>query len=121
MKKILLLEDEKTLAEFYKKHLEAKNYKVTLAFTIEEAIKTIDSLSPDLAIIDHGIDGEEITGLDFIPILKDKHPETIVIMLSNYSHRELREDAANAGANDFLVKLNTSPRVLAQYVENLFT
>jgi len=119
MKKILLLEDEKILAEFYKKHLEAKNHKVVLVHTIEDAISTINSFIPDIAIIDHGIDGEEKNGLDFIPTLKNKYPNVIVIMLSNYSHRELREEAASIGVDDFLVKLNTSPKVLAQYIENL--
>jgi len=121
MKKILLLEDEKILAEFYKKHLEAKNYEVILRHTIDEATKAIESINPDLAIIDHGIDGEKITGIDFVPILKNKCKDTIVIMLSNYSHQELREKASSVGVQDFLVKLNTSPRALADYVENLFT
>lgn len=120
-KRILILEDEEVLAKLYKKNLEAAGFEVVCAVTVEEAIKTLTHFHPNLALIDHGIHGEEQAGLDLVPKLKKLFPDTLVIMLSNYSHFSIRDAAEKAGVNDFLLKLDTSPPMLVEYVKKLFS
>ena len=69
-KNILILEDESVLANIYKKNLEAAGFDVKCALTVDQASKLLDKYQPDLALIDHGITGEEEAGLDFVPKLK---------------------------------------------------
>jgi DNA-binding response OmpR family regulator len=119
-KKIIILEDEPVLANLYKKSLEKAGFEVFHAETISEIKEILTKLTPDLAIIDHGIKGEEESGIEFVPKLKKITPKTKIVMLSNYSHYQIREEAKKAGVDDFLVKLNTPPHELVEYVKKLF-
>lgn len=120
-KKILILEDEPVLANIYKKNLEAAGYTVKCAVSVEEASNMLKEYMPDLALLDHGIRGQEKAGLDFVPELKSLYPEVKIVMLSNYNHHQIQEEAEDAGVDDYLVKLNTSPKDLVNYVEKLFS
>lgn len=120
-KKILILEDEPVLANIYKKNLEASGYIVECAESVELAIKLLDKYEPDLALVDHGIRGEEEAGLDFVPKLRKLLPNAKIIMLSNYNHHNIQAEAKEAGVDDYLIKLNTPPKVLVEYVTKLFS
>lgn len=120
-KNILILEDEQVLANIYKKNLEEAGFNVKCAVSVEEASKILDGYNPDLALLDHGIRGEDEAGLDFIPKIKKIFPEAQIIMLSNYSNPEIQEEAKQAGVDDYLIKLNTPPKTLVDYVKELFS
>ncbi len=120
-KNILILEDESVLANIYKKNLEEAGFNVKCAVTVDEASKILDEYKPDLALLDHGIRGEDEAGLDFIPKIKKIFPEAKIIMLSNYSNHEIKEEAKQAGVDDYLIKLNTPPKTLVDYVKELFS
>lgn len=120
-KKILILEDEPVLANIYKKNLEASGYIVESVESVEKAVDILNEYEPDLALVDHGIKGEEEAGLDFVPKIKKLFPDVKIIMLSNYNHHQIQEDAKEAGVDDYLIKLNTSPKILIEYVDKLFS
>lgn len=120
-KKILILEDEPVLAKIYKKNLEASGYIVKCAESVEKAVEILNDYQPDLALVDHGIKGEKEAGLDFVPKIKKLFPDVKIIMLSNYNHHKIQEEAKEAGVDDYLIKLNTSPKTLIEYVEKLFS
>jgi len=119
--KILILEDEPVLANIYRKNLEAAGYTVRCAVSVDEASKLLNEYVPDLALLDHGIRGQEKAGLDFVPELKSVFPNIKIVMLSNYNHSQIQEEAEKAGVDDYLIKLNTSPKDLVTYVKNLFS
>lgn len=120
-KNILILEDEPVLASIYQKNLEASGYNVKCAESVKDATKLLDDYSPDLALIDHGIRGQEEAGLDFVPKIQKLFPNAKIVMLSNYNHHQIQEEAKDAGVDDYLVKLNTPPKRLVDYVKNLFS
>jgi len=120
-KNILILEDEPVLAKIYKKNLEESGYNVKCVESVEEASKALDEYEPDLALVDHGIKGEEEAGLDFVPKVKKLFPDAKIVMLSNYNHHQIQEEAKDAGVDDYLIKLNTPPRRLIEYVKKLFS
>lgn len=120
-KKILILEDEPVLANIYKKNLEAAGYVVKCAENVDDASKLLSDYMPDLALLDHGMRGQDKAGLDFVPELKSLFPDVKIVMLSNYNHHQIQEEAEDAGVDDYLVKLNTSPKDLVTYVKNLFS
>lgn len=115
--KILILEDEEVLLELYSKKISEKGHTVKAETSINDSIKTLKTFSPDLALIDYGIKGEQLSGLDLVKKIKKTSPHTKIVMLSNYSHNSLREACKDAGVDDFLIKLNTPPQVLTSYLE----
>lgn len=119
MKKILILEDEKILAGLYKKSLERAKYEVECTSNVDESFKVIEKFSPDIVFVDYGVKGQTQTGMDFIKQAKKMYPKTKMIMLTNYSNIELQEEAKRAGAEDFLIKLNISPKMLVEYIERI--
>lgn len=119
MKKILIIEDEHTLADLYMKRFEPAGYEVMTSNTIEVAKDIIQTYTPDLILVDHHLHGKEASGLAFIPTLRSSFPQAKIVMLSNYGEGDLAEKAKKAGANDFLVKLNTPPRYMLEYIKNL--
>ena len=51
-KKVLIIEDEKNLAESIKNYLEIKDYTVHIVYTGEEGLKAVKTFSPDIIVSD---------------------------------------------------------------------
>ena len=119
MKKIFLLEDEPVLLELYCKSFIAAGYHVISASSLKEAKIKLSDARPDIAFIDHGIKHEEKSGINVIKDLKELNPQIQIVMLTNYSHQELKNECRDAGANDFLIKINNPPKALLTYTQKL--
>lgn len=120
-KKIILLEDEIALANLYYKKLSEAGHEVKLCTEIQELIDSCESFQADAAFLDNTLHGEERSGMDLIPLLKQTNPMIKIAMLSNYSEFQLKTAALKAGANAYLLKINTSPNQLVAYVDQLFS
>ncbi|MBT4937124.1 response regulator [Candidatus Peregrinibacteria bacterium] len=119
MKNIFILEDEQVLGSLYKKHLEAAGYKVCWEKYAENVLLILKSFPADILFIDHGIEGKELAGLDIIPNIKKLLPHAKIIVLSNYSKFQLGGKAKSLGADDYLVKLQCTPKKLLVYLKKL--
>ena|SRR5690606_14178679 len=119
MKKILILEDEEVLGRVYKKKLESAGFIVEWTRTIDETEKKVRDFKADVILLDHGITGHERAGVDLIGGLRTLLPHSKIIMLSNYSDFELQSKAMYEGADAYLVKINTPPKVLVSYIQGL--
>ena len=119
MKKVIILEDEEILGKIYKKKLEEAGFEVFWKKTIVEIEELITQIKSDIVLIDHGIRGYEKSGIDIIPNVRKNIPNAKIIMLSNYSQQELQKKAIELGASAFLIKLNTPPKVLVNFLQNL--
>lgn len=119
-RKITILEDEEVLGKVYTKKLSTAGYEVKWLTTVEETEASFAVFAPDVVLLDHGIRYHEKAGVDLIPIVRERFPEAKIIMLSNYSHGELQQKALSAGANLYLIKINTTPSQLIQQIEKLF-
>lgn len=62
----------------------------------------VDSLNPDLVILDIGL-GKE-SGIDVLKAILTKHPEAYVIMLTANEDPVVAEQCSQAGAKDFINK-----------------
>lgn len=119
-KKIILLEDELALAKLYYKKLSEAGHKVKLCTDAKELLDTYKIFNADAAFLDNTLHGEERSGMDLIPVLKKHNPKIKIAMLSNYSEFQMKSAAKKAGANDYLLKISTSPSQLVAYVNKLF-
>ncbi len=67
-----------------------------------EALERIDSFSPHLIFMDIRLPGQN--GLELTKKIKERYPDIIIIILTNYDIPEYREAAARFNADHFLSK-----------------
>ncbi len=71
--KILILDDDRQLAEEMSKFLIHQNYEVVTTHTIKDAKRQIETFHPDIALLDLKLpDG---SGLDFLRTIREQIPE----------------------------------------------
>lgn len=102
MKKILIIEDEKRIAELLQKGLIEFGYDVTLAFDGDMGQRLIASNLYDLIITDIILPYHN--GFELTKIIKSKHPDLPVIMLTALGATDDKLDGFDAGADDYMVK-----------------
>ena len=103
-KKILLVEDDTTLAQVYKSRLELEGFEVQHVANGELALSTAIEFRPDLIVLDAMM--PKINGFAVLDILRNT-PETMnvrVIMLTALSQPKDKARAEELGADDYLVK-----------------
>ena len=100
--KILLLEDDKLLAQTLQELLEMEGYKITLALCGNEAIDASYDNSYDLYIFD--INVPDITGIELLKSLRDAYDKTPTIFISALVDLKSISSAFEVGADDYLKK-----------------
>jgi DNA-binding NarL/FixJ family response regulator len=83
--------------------------------TMEEAIENIGRDLPDVALVDIGL--PEMSGIDGIRVLKQNHPDLLVLMLTVYDDDKRIFDAMCAGASGYLLKKTPPARLLESLKE----
>ncbi len=103
-KKILVVDDERSIREVVKDILENEGYHVLLGINSEEAIRKSIALVPDLIILDLGI--PTIGGLEVCRILrKEANTMTIPIIILTARSREVDKIIGlEMGADDYVTK-----------------
>jgi DNA-binding response OmpR family regulator len=114
--RILLVEDDNSLATVYVDRLEAEGFEVKRVENGEDALAAAESYQPDLVLLD--VMMPEINGFDVLDILRNT-PKTAnlkVIMLTALSQDSDKERAAALGVDDYLVK---SQIVIADVIDRI--
>jgi two-component system, NtrC family, response regulator GlrR len=100
--KILVVDDDRNLAELVRMRLESTNYEVITALNEEDAIKAVQSQVFDLSIVDL-----QLVHKDGISLMEEFHlilPEMPVIILTAYGSIESAVEAMKRGAYSYLTK-----------------
>ena len=100
--KILVVEDNRKLAQFLNKALREEGYTVDLAGTTEAALAQLEALRYDLVILDWMLPGED--GVAVCRSLRARGDTTPILMLTARGEVENRIYGLDAGADDYLVK-----------------
>ena len=77
---VLIVDDEKEIADLVEVYLKNENYNVYKFYTSEEAIKCIDTINLDIAILDVMIQGKD--GFEICRYIREKDLKFPVIMLT---------------------------------------
>jgi len=103
-KKILLVEDDTTLAEVYRSRLELEGFATKTVNNGEEALSAIQEYKPDLVLLDAMM--PKISGFDVLDIIRNTPAtaNTRVIMLTALSQPKDKERAETLGVDEYLVK-----------------
>ncbi|MEW6236400.1 MAG: response regulator [Candidatus Omnitrophota bacterium] len=99
---ILVVDDEEDLAYNLADFLELEGFTVCVHLSGEEALKSVESQKPDLALLDIQLTG--ISGLEVLQKLKEKYPLTPVVMVSASSQKGTREKVDEYGADALILK-----------------
>jgi CheY-like chemotaxis protein len=116
--RVLFVEDDPSVAQMYKLKLELDGYQVEVAEDGKLALKMATASPPDIIFLDIRL--PQLDGLGVLEALR-KDPRTRavpVVILSNYSERELVERGLKLGALEYLIKSQTTPAKLAGGVES---
>ena len=121
MKKILIVEDDKYLANAHRVKLTKSGFDTQIAFDGDEALHVIPSFQPDLIILDLIMPLKD--GFAVLNDLKaNKDWENIpVIVTSNLSQKEDIDRALKLGASDYIVKSNVDLNVLVTKINKLLS
>jgi len=115
--KVLLVEDDPTVAQMYKLKLELDGYRVDVASDGVMALEMAHSSLPDIVFLDIRL--PKLDGIAVLEALRSD-PETEplpVVILSNFNEKELVERGARLGALDHLIKSQTTPAKLVRGLE----
>jgi DNA-binding NarL/FixJ family response regulator len=103
-KKILLIDDSPIIINYLIDLLkELKNTgPLFKAANYEDAIKVLEQEQPHIVLLDIHLPGKN--GIEVLRYIKEKHPATIVIMLTNQSDDSYRTLCKKIGADYFFDK-----------------
>jgi len=100
--RILLVEDEKKIAESLRKGLSEHHYEVDVAYDGAIGRKMFEQKSYDLAILD--INLPLMNGYELARHIRQSNEEMLVIMLTAMNTTEDKIEGFEAGADDYIVK-----------------
>ena len=99
---VLVIEDEVAVNNNIRKILAKKGYQVDQAVTKEEALSKIEQRAYKIVLLDLRIPG--VRGLELMRAIREKRPDTMVIIITGYASIETAKETARLGAVDYLPK-----------------
>lgn len=113
--KVLVVEDDTTIADMYRVQLEYDGYQVTVVSTGQAALSVIGQSRPDIILLDLLL--PDRSGLEVMVELKEKHPDhPPVVILSNYGEPAMIERGLALGAVEYLVKSRVTPDAVSRSI-----
>lgn len=112
---VLVIDDEAAVNNNIRKILSKKGFSVDQAMTKEDALQKIEAKAYRLALLDLKIPG--VQGLELLHAIREKSPETLVIIITGYASIETAKESARLGAVDYLPKPFT-PDEIRKVTEN---
>jgi DNA-binding response OmpR family regulator len=112
---VLVIDDEAAVNNNIRKILSKKGFSVDQAMTKEEALQKIEEKVYKLILLDLKIPG--VQGLELLRAIREKSPETLVIIITGYASIETAKESARLGAVDYLPKPFT-PDEIRKVTEN---
>tara|TARA_Y100000590_G_scaffold91152_1_gene102849 strand:- start:949 stop:2505 length:1557 start_codon:yes stop_codon:yes gene_type:complete len=110
--KILWVDDEIDLLESHVIYLRDKGYNVICENSGEDAIERCDNEYIDLILLDEMMTG--LDGLSTLRIIKDKHPEIPIILVTKNEEEWLMDEAISEKISNYLIKpVNPSQILIA--------
>ena len=110
-KLILLVEDDNTIRKFISNALLTQDYYVKEAITGKEGISIAVSYSPDVVLLDLGL--EDMDGIEVIKAIRQFSNIPIIVVSAREQDRD-KVEVFDAGADDYLTKPFSIVELLAR-------
>lgn len=116
MYQILIVEDDKKVADFLSRGLKAEGYFTTVIADGAQVLAALSSLQPDLLILDRML--PQLDGLTICQLIRAQQNPVRILMLSALADTKERVQGLKSGADDYLTKPFAFEELLAR-IENL--
>ena len=101
-KKILIIDDEAELADTCARLLRGLGFTCVVAYDIAHAMTLFDSERPSLVLSDISLPMSD--GFEMARYVRQRSPETPVVLMTGYHTPQTARDAQDAGAAGYLRK-----------------
>ncbi len=116
-KKILVSDDEEGIRESLKLIL-GEQYNLILTADGQQCLDCLDNAG-DIGLVLLDIKMPQVNGMDVLKIIRDKHPDVKVVVITGYKSVETASEAVNLGAAGYIVKPFKSEEILETVRKNL--
>jgi two-component system repressor protein LuxO len=99
--KALIVEDSATLCAIYEAYLGGLGLDIHIATTLDDAVASLESLTPDFILLD--IELPDGNGLDLLASAAALNPVPVTVVMTGHG-TEWAQRALDSGATDFLAK-----------------
>jgi len=101
-KNILVIDDDKIILDSLCEFLSLEGFQTSGARTLKAALAELQNQNYSLVIADVNLpDGD---GLELLNVVRENHPQTVVIVITGYGTIESAVRAIKQGAYDYLTK-----------------
>ena len=94
-RRVLIVDDEENVLNALRRSLRKEGYQLFLSSRPPEALELMRSQPVDLVLSDHLM--PEMTGLEFLKAVRNRHPDTVRLMLTGHADMQTAIDAINLG------------------------
>ncbi len=101
-KRVLVVDDEREVVDFLEQFLMRRGVGVVTATSGAQALDACKEMLPDCVFLDIQMPGKD--GLAVLKDLRGLYPQLNVIMITGKDEEKLKEEAAKAGALDYVTK-----------------
>ena len=110
--RVLVVEDDKKLADSLSAGIRAEGYDVKTASTAEEGFFLLHSESPDLLVLDITLPNR--SGLELLQQIRQQRVDVRIMLLTSHNSVEDRVQGLRSGADDYLGKPFSFPELMAR-------
>jgi DNA-binding response OmpR family regulator len=110
--RVLIVEDERKLAQVLRSTLQSESYEAVLATTGDEGLRLVSIDHFDLVLLDVMLPGR--SGLDILQAVRQRRIDTPVLIVTARDAVHDRVLGLDLGADDYLVKPFALPELLAR-------
>jgi len=100
--KILVVDDDEIVRLAYQRSLARAHYQVVAVWNGAEALAAMERHPFDVILLDLRMPG--MNGLSVLRMIKERWPETEVVIITGYPNLETAKEAVELGACDYLTK-----------------
>ena len=100
--RILIVDDDEVVRRSYLRSLESISRNIEDASNGEEALQTMEQNPFDVVLLDLRMPGQD--GLSVLRTIKQKWPESEVVIITGYPTVASAKEAVRLGANDYVAK-----------------
>ena len=108
---VLVIDDEAGIRDSLEVLLTIEGYQVKMAADGEQGLRILELENFDLILLDLALPGR--SGLELLPMIKERQPEIPVIMITAYGTVDNVVEAIRAGAENFVQKPWDNEKLLA--------
>ena len=110
---LLLVDDDPVMCEVLARALARRGFTVSVAHSVEEAMRLVETDAPEYAVIDLKLPGQ--SGLKLISRLKAIDEHTRIVMLTGHASMPTAIEAIKLGAIYYLPKPANADEVVAAF------